>query len=193
MEKASISTAQHRASILQESRPQYRLVIPADEPVSRQVKQLRKQWEEKFGNKAPSEKPPSITLASFSAREEMEETLMRWIRRICDQQVIFPVVLNNFSAIPPQIVYIRVQDAKPFSKLTGLLTSLKDFVQDERIFEKPFIKLGYMPDDAPAEAVMQYTHQMFHAAFTARKLLLFKKDGDRWQVVSQFPFRESAA
>ena len=173
MEKDSISTAHHRASILQEARPQYRLVIPADEPVSRQVKQLRKEWEEMFGNKAPSEKPPSITLACFSAREEMEETLMRWIRRICDQQVIFPVVLNNFSAIPPQIVYIRVQD--------------------ERIFEKPFIKLGYMPDDAPTEAVMQYTHQMFHAAFTARKLILFKKDGDRWQIVSQFPFRESAA
>jgi hypothetical protein len=193
MEKESISTAHHRASILQEAQPQYRLVIPADEPVSRQVKLLRRQWEEMFGNKAPSEKPPSITLACFSAREEMEETLMRWIRRICDQQVIFPVVLNNFSAIPPQIVYIRVQDASPFAKLTGLLTSLRDFVQDERIFEKPFIKLGYMPDDAPAEAVMQYTHQMFHAAFTARKLILFKKDGDRWQIVSQFPFRESAA
>ncbi len=193
MEKESISTAHHRASILQEAQPQYRLVIPADEPVSRQVKLLRRQWEEMFGNKAPSEKPPSITLACFSAREEMEETLMRWIRRICDQQVIFPVVLNNFSAIPPQIVYIRVQDASPFAKLTGLLTSLRDFVQDERIFEKPFIKLGYMPDDAPAEAVMQYTHQMFHAAFTARKLVLFKKDGDRWQIVSQFPFRESAA
>lgn len=193
MEKDFISMAQQRASVLQEARPQYRLVIPADEPVSRQVKQLRRQWEDLFGNKAPSEKPPSITLACFSAREEMEETLMRWIRRICDQQVIFPVVLNNFSAIPPQIVYIRVQDAKPFAKLTGLLTSLKDFVQDERIFDKPFIKLGYMPDDAPTEAVMQYTHQVFHAAFTARKLILFKKDGDRWQIVSQFPFRESAA
>lgn len=184
---------QQQVSWVQEAIPQYRLVIPADEPVSRQVRQLRIQWESLFGNRAASEKPPSITLACFTAREEMEGTLMRWIQRISDQQACFPVVLNNVSAIPPEIMYIRVQDASPFSRLTGLLRSLGDFVTDSRVFDRPFIKLGCMPDDAPREAVMQYTHQVFHAAFMARKLILFRKEGDHWQVVSQFPFRETAA
>ena len=34
---------------LREEWPEYRLVIPADEPVSRQVKQLRMQWEQLYG------------------------------------------------------------------------------------------------------------------------------------------------
>lgn len=189
MEKIITGKAVSPVSFVQESKPQYRLVIPADEPVSRQVKQLTKQWEKDFGHRASSEKPPSITLATFTAREEMEETLMRWIRRVCQQQQVFPVVLNNFSAIPPQILYIRVQDAGPFTRLAVLLRSMADFIQDGKFFDKPFIKLGDVPEGVAAETVMQYTHQIFHAAFMARQIILFRKVDDQWQVVSQFPFR----
>ena len=174
--------------LLGEDWPEYRLVIPADEPVSKQVRHLRMQWETLYGKEAVSEKPPSVTLACFTAREEMEETLMRWIQRICDQQNAFPVTLNNISALPPHIIYIRVQDEKPFSKLAKQLQALEDFMKDRRIFEKPFIKLGSLPSEITAGNVMLYTHQIFHAAFMARKLILFRKDQDHWRVVSNFPF-----
>lgn len=190
MEKEVVSRLLGKG-VLSEDWPEYRLVIPADEPVSRQVRHLRMQWEEVYGKDAVSEKPPSITLACFTARQEMEETLMRWILRICENQQAFPVTLNNFSALPPHIIYIRVQDEQPFSKLATQLKSLEDFMKDKRIFHKPFIKLGALPSDIPAGNWMLYTHQLFHAAFMARKIVLYKREGAHWKLLSQFPFRES--
>jgi hypothetical protein len=189
MEREQVNRLLGKA-VLAEDWPEYRLVIPADEPVSRQVRHLRMQWEEVYGKDGVSEKPPSITLACFTARQEIEETLMRWIQRICESQSSFPVTLNNFSALPPHIVYIRVQDEKPFTKLALQLKGLEDFMKDRRIFPKPFIKLGELPSDISTNNWMMYTHQLFHAAFMARKLVLYKREGIEWKTVMQFPFRD---
>ena len=182
------------AGILREEWQEYRLVIPADEPVSRQVKQLRMQWEQLYGEASVSDKPPSITLACFVAREEMEDMVMRWIQRICSLQPSFMVTLNNFSAVPPQTIYIRVQDASPFQQLASQLRLLDDFSRPAdgrkwKIFDKPFIKLGSLPEQAEKQQWFTYTHQVFHAAFMARKILLMKREKSNWKMLSVFPFQ----
>jgi hypothetical protein len=188
MEK-SAATGVRETRVLNEDWPEYRLVIPADEPVSRQVRHLRIQWEMMYGEAGEAERPPSITVACFTARVEMEITFMRWLQRICENQHAFPVTLNNIGALPPHIIYIKVQDESPFIRLAGQLRGLADFMKDKRIFEKPFIRLGSMPAEANPGSWMRYTHQIFHAAFMARKLVLYKKEGIEWKVLSQFPFK----
>ncbi len=44
---------------------------------------------------------PHITLAAFQAGEETEDTVIRWVQRICHQQKAFDIALNNYSGIPP--------------------------------------------------------------------------------------------
>jgi 2'-5' RNA ligase len=44
---------------------------------------------------------PHITVASFVAGEVMEETLIRWIQRICTPYRSFDLTLNNYSGFPP--------------------------------------------------------------------------------------------
>jgi len=181
------------AGMLREEWPEYRLVIPADEPVSRQVKQLRMQWEKLYGEASVSDKPPSITVASFAASEQTEDMIMRWISRICGILPSFMVTLNNFSALPPQTIYIRVQDAKPFQQLAKYLHQLDEFSKAVdrprwRIFDKPFIKLGSLPENAEQQQWFTYTHQIFHAAFMARKMILMRKEGRLWKTISVFPF-----
>jgi 2'-5' RNA ligase len=44
---------------------------------------------------------PHITLAAFQAGEETEDTVIRWIQRICHQHRSFDIALNNYSGIPP--------------------------------------------------------------------------------------------
>ncbi|SRR6185437_3019974 len=44
---------------------------------------------------------PHITVAAFQAGEVMEETLIRWIERICTQYHSFDLTLNNYSGFPP--------------------------------------------------------------------------------------------
>jgi hypothetical protein len=182
--------------ILREEWQEYRLVIPADEPVSRQVKQLRMQWEQLYGESTVSDKPPCITLACFMAREEMEDMVMRWLNRICNIQHSFMVTLNNFSAVPPQTIYIRVQDSTPFIQLASQLRLLDDFSRPAdgrkwRIFDKPFIKLGSLPEHAEQQQWFTYTHQVFHAAFMARKILLVKRETNQWKTLSVFPFQRT--
>ncbi len=180
--------------LLREEWPEYRLVIPAEEPVSRQLRQLRKEWEAAYGQEPVSERPPSITVACFEAREEMEEILIRWIQKICDHQDAFLVTLNNFSAVPPQVVYVRVQEEVPFKKIAAQLHTLKAFMntgdgRKAKIFEKPFIKLGSFPDGASQTDWFHYSHQLFHAAFMAKQLILFRHEKGIWKMVSIFPFK----
>lgn len=195
MDQGLVKTA-IASGLLREEWPEYRLVIPAEEPVSRQVKQLRSEWESVYGSRSVSEKPPSITIACFEAREEMEDMLIRWTQKICEHQEAFLVTLNNFSAIPPHIVYIKVQDEAPFKQLAGQLRTLENFMRTEddrkaKIFEKPFIKLGRFPDLASQQDWFHYSHQLFHAAFMARKMVLFKLENKTWKMVSVFPFKIS--
>lgn len=44
---------------------------------------------------------PHITVAGFQADEAMEETLIRWIQRICTHYHRFDLTLNNYSGFPP--------------------------------------------------------------------------------------------
>jgi len=44
---------------------------------------------------------PHITVAAFQAGEVMEETLIRWIQRICTHYQSFDLTLNNYSGFPP--------------------------------------------------------------------------------------------
>src|SRR5579864_3273779 len=47
---------------------------------------------------------PHITMAAFQAAEGMEDTLIRWIQRICHHYQRFELTLNNYSGIPPHTI-----------------------------------------------------------------------------------------
>src|ERR1022692_657988 len=72
---------------------------------------------------------PHISVSNFLAKESMEDTLIRWIQRICRQQESFTVTLNNYGGFPPDAIYLRVQNDLPFQKLARELTVLNAYVQ----------------------------------------------------------------
>jgi hypothetical protein len=87
-----------------------------------------------------------------------------------------------------------VQEEVPFKQLANQLRTLENFMRTEdgrkaRVFEKPFIKLGSLPDMASQKDWFHYSHQLFHAAFTARKMILFRHENGIWKMVSVFPFK----
>lgn len=181
------------AGVWREEWPEYTLVIPAEEPVSRQVKQMRLQWKMEFGEDVGSEKPPGVMMAAWAARKEQEETMVRLIGNLAERLESFVVTLNNFSGIPPQVIYIRVQDAEPFKKITTQLKEVLELIGNEdtyRIVERPIIKLGSFPKNENHQQWYKYTHQLFHAAFTARKLVLFRHVEGECKTIGVFPFKK---
>ncbi|HEV9036424.1 MAG TPA: 2'-5' RNA ligase family protein [Puia sp.] len=102
---------------------------------------------------------PHITMAVFQAAEGMEDTLIRWIQRICQRYQRFELTLNNYSGIPPHTtkpaepacppgrslavcldslnptqripgtIYLRVQDPQPFRRLMQQLRAIDHYVR----------------------------------------------------------------
>lgn len=183
------------AGVWREEWPEYTLVIPAEEPVSRQVKQMRVHWKMEFEEAAGSEKPPGVMMAVWAARKEQEETMVRLIGNLAERLESFVVTLNNFSGIPPQVIYIRVQDAEPFKKINSQLKNILELIGEEDacyIPERPIIKLGRFAKSEDPKQWYTYTHQLFHAAFTARKLVLFRQENGESKTIGVFPFKKMA-
>jgi hypothetical protein len=100
---------------------EYLLVIRPDDEVYDKVIAEKQSFYDQYRQKVSVKTRPHIAVASFMAREEMEETLIRWIQRVSSQQKSFPVALNNYSGFPEHTIYLRLQDHQPFKQLATLL------------------------------------------------------------------------
>jgi 2'-5' RNA ligase len=124
---------------------------------------------------------PHITLAAFRAGEEVEDTLIRWIQRICNQQKQFEVALNNYSGIPPHTIYLRVQDPQPFRQLMTQLRAIDDFVRSSglppvNLNNRPYLSIaGGLTERVYNKAMPDYSRKTFHGIFRVDELVLLKR------------------
>ncbi len=122
-----------------------------------------------------------ITIANFLAKEVMEETLIKWIQRICNQQQSFNVTLNNYSGFPSHTIYLRVQNDAPFQKLATELKIVNTYVSScscppMKIILKPHVSIAKtLSEEIFFKALTQYAHKTFHESFMVNELLLLKR------------------
>ena len=135
-----------------------------------------------YGQKAAMKSAIHIIIAQFSAPEGMEETLLRWIQRICCQQRSFAVTFNNYSGFPPHTIYLRVQDHWPFQQLARQLQAVDEYIRSSScppamLVNRPYLSLaGTLPQQVYDKAMPDYARRIFHESFMAHELLLLKKD-----------------
>lgn len=130
----------------------------------------------------PAPTPAHITVAAFFAKEAMEDTLIRWIQNICSLQHSFRAVLNNYGAIPPHTIYIRVQEHEPFRKLANAMRILDGFIQSNdcppmQAVTSPGMPLAAgLPGSVYENAIKEYAQRSFHGCFKVDRLFLLKLD-----------------
>jgi hypothetical protein len=123
---------------------------------------------------------PFIKLVEFQARESMEETIIRWVQRVCSQQECFKVTLNNYGGFPPATIFVRIQDHQPFKSLVSRLKVIDDYVQSNscppvKFFNRPNLRIGEQPAEADyGRALFHYSQQDFHETFQVNELVLMK-------------------
>lgn len=123
---------------------------------------------------------PYIKLAEFQARETMEETIIRWIQRICNQHEGFTVTLNNYGGVPPSTIFVRIQDHSPFRALASKLKVVDDYIQSNscppaKFYSKPNLRIGEQPAESDySRALFHYSQQDFHESFVVNELVLMK-------------------
>jgi len=138
-----------------------------------------------------------IVIAGFEATSRLEDTLSRWTQRICSQAGTFNLELNNFSAEPPNTIFLRIQDINPIRSLIGNLRKLDMYLtgngQDpiqpaaryflpvcERVPAKSFENLAYRLGRAE-----------FHLKVAMQSMVLQKLVRGKWENVQRFSFSHS--
>lgn len=160
---------------------EYLLVVHPDDEVYHKVSVEKQIFSRLYGQKIAAKTRPHITLANFMAREEMEETLIRWIQRVSSQQKSFPVALNNYSGFPEHTIYLRVQDHLPFKQLATQLKVIDSYIRSNGC---PPVNLSYhphltiarrLPESVYEKALVDYSHKTFCESFTVRELVLLRR------------------
>jgi 2'-5' RNA ligase len=173
------STEYTRIPMLDSSLWEYILVTTPDEVVSRKLLEAGRGIPG-LSKRIKGEFKPYIKLAEFQARESMEETIIRWIQRVCNQEESFTVTLNNYGGFPPSTIFVRIQDHQPFRTLASKLKVIDDYVQSSscppvKFYNRPNLKIGEQPAEADyGKALFHYSQQDFHEAFMVSELVLLK-------------------
>ena len=159
---------------------EYLLIVKPDNATSEKIIFERNILYNDYKIEMPADTKPFINVATFSAREEMEETLIRWIQRICSMQKSFLATLNNYSGFPPHTIYIRVQNPEPFQKLSQQLKVINDFIfQPSSFINKPHVCVAAkLPQKIYEKAIFEYSQKIFHESFMVSELILIKKENN---------------
>lgn len=160
---------------------EYLLVAHPDDIVNDKINQEKQNFYDQHGEKTAIKTKPHITIANFLAREPMEETIIRWIARICSNRQSFTVSLNNYSGFPPHMVYLRVQNPKPFQELAHELKVIDHYVRSNACPPAHLIKTPHLtiarklPEAIYHKALMDYSQKTFHETFTVNELVLLRR------------------
>lgn len=160
---------------------EYRLVVCPDKTVKDQLIVEKHLFYSQFTEPESKQVNPCIEVAGFLAKEEMEETIIRWMHRIISAQKKFRVTLDKFNGIEPHTIFLRVQNQQPFQQLTKQLQVVDEYVRSYGCPEMCFIKRPHVTIAAQlTEAIYRkaesvYATRSFQASFEVNELILLRK------------------
>jgi 2'-5' RNA ligase len=162
-------------------RAEYLLVIYPDGNLQEKLLEEQQQFSSDYGLQMTVRNKPHITVAAFQAGEIMEDTLIRWVQRICNSYKSFELTLNNYSGFPPHTIYLRVQDPHPFKQLMQQLRSIDEFIRSSgcppaNLISRPFLSIaGGLTEQLYNKAMPDYSRRTFHDSFQVDELVLLKR------------------
>ena len=173
---------------------EYSLVAPFNNEILLKIQEEQQKFLVDYKVQRSKTPAPHLIIANFLASEEMEETIIRWMRRIISEQPCFRVMLNNYSGLPSHTVYARVQDNGPFKQLKTALQVIDQYVRNNgchpaKLIANPNIVIaGKLPQEIYEKAIRDYSGKTFHALFavTALHLLKRKNEYDEYRQANVF-------
>lgn len=162
-------------------RAEYLLVIYPNGDLQEKLQAEQQQFSADYGLQMTVRNKPHLTVAAFQAGEIMEDTLIRWVQRICNSYNCFELTLNNYSGFPPHTIYLRVQDPHPFRQLMQQLRSIDEFIRSSgcppaNLITRPFLSIaGGLTEQLYNKAMPEYSRKTFHESFRVEELVLLKR------------------
>jgi 2'-5' RNA ligase len=175
---------------------EYFLLAFPDQNVCNKIEEVQEYLANNYTQPKPAKTSIKIVIAAFYAKESMEETLIRYMHRICRQQKSFAVTLNNYGGFPPNTIYIRVQEPEAFKQLAVQLKVVDEYVQANgcpkaRLVTKPQLIISSgLNAGLYRQAMLDYSQKTFHESFQLDELVLKKRSNqfDSYSQVNVFRF-----
>jgi len=174
---------------------EYLLVIHPAKEIFEQLQQEKVNFSAAYNVSIAKKNLPHITVANFPAKENMEQTFIKWLYKIISGQKRFGVMLNNYSGFPSsKTVYTRVQDHEPFRLLGASLKVIDQYIKDNGfpraiISNHPHVSIARsLQQNIYEKAIMDYSRKTFNASFMVDELVLLKRQNqyDKCKQVSVF-------
>lgn len=176
----------------------YFIAIVLPEDLRGEIKSLKEEVKENYGAKHALKIPAHITLqAPFKFPEEEEKGFVSALEEFCAQREGFEVELDGFGSFPPRVIFVRVTDHEPITRLhNSLQRVMKDFVNPETgrrespIHPHVTIASRDLSKEAFKKAWPEFKHKPFEAQFKAASLFLLKHNGQSWDLFRELAFKE---
>ncbi|TDH23279.1 hypothetical protein EXU57_17550 [Segetibacter sp. 3557_3] len=159
----------------------YLLVATASKELAERITRGNEDLYTRYGHTAQLTLKPHIAIARFAAKEEMEDTLIRYIQRVCCTQEKFTVTLNNYSGFPPDRIFLRIQDPYPLHQLGKALGVINEYISscscpDLQLIQNVHITTARnLPGNTFLKAMLDYSQRTFHEEFEVQELVLLRK------------------
>jgi 2'-5' RNA ligase len=174
----------------------YFVAIVAPQEIDQQVLKWKNYFKEHYKYTVALKSPAHITLVPpFWMKEELEADLIRSIAEFSESKNRFEIVLKNFAAFKPKVIYANVIKNE---YLNVLHQSLNEFIliqnkfpvkKDDRPFH-PHVTLATrdLYKKAFMEAWEVFSEKKYEAAWLVKGISLLRHNKKNWDVVftSQF-------
>jgi hypothetical protein len=108
---------------------QYQLVLPVHQDLVAALAEIREPFLHQYGITG-AQLTPQITVGTFSATPAEAEMMMRWMTRLLRETSSFTLWLNNFSGLPPHLLFMRVQQTQGMADFVGQMERLNQYLSD---------------------------------------------------------------
>lgn len=166
----------------------YRIVAVIDN--DNMIKEEQTVFEQCYGDTGMRDRSTAIVLAGFSAREDMEDTLLRWLRRIAGAEQAFSLLSNNYGCHPDGNVYLRILDASKLLNLKNHMQVIEPFLQANagkqvQWFKTAQISIGTATETLIRKAAYHYAQLSSAERFLITHLCVQRCEGTSFHTISR--------
>lgn len=169
---------------------EYRLLVIPDNNMDDLLALEKGYAEASYGKAIAWSEKPGIELLAFHARVEMENTLLRWMNRICGQSEVFSLSFNNYGSMPGLPLYIRMEDAQPLQSLAAAFLMLDGWLKSNGMgtVRLPrthrLLLVEKLEANRELEILLDFSARSFRSEMEVSELVLIRAGG---QVISRLP------
>ncbi|HLF34598.1 MAG TPA: 2'-5' RNA ligase family protein [Cyclobacteriaceae bacterium] len=173
-------------------------LLPPPE-IREEITRLKEYFRENFGITHALKSPPHITLAPpFNHDESNEKFLISQLDQFSGNEPGFPVVLENFGAFVPRVIYVDVVKNASLENLylrtTDMLSAQLGFPPDKNAGRpyNPHVTVAFkdLLKQQFREAWPEFSDKKIRYEFHAGGITLLKHSGKQWEILHTAAFKK---